>query len=248
MQKPPVAPPSNSLFLCLETSGETLAVGIGGNNSLLASTQLQLPRAHLQYVATVTQQLLEHLALSAGSLGGVAILAGPGSYTGLRVSTAFAKGFCFGQNLPLFAFNTLEVMAEAAGELLATPQATRLVPALDARRGAVFAAVYMLEPGQPLQETLPPAYYRPQEPKGLFAWLQHNAETAYAVGSGVAPLQQQFPRLGGRAQLPADTLLSVLAKRAAEAQTQHAAVDPDSFEPYYLKPVHTTRSKKNPFG
>ncbi len=70
----------------------------------------------------------------------MAVTAGPGSYTGLRVGMAAAKGFCYALGIPLIAENTLNMMAFAAREQL--PEADLLCPMIDARRMEVFTAVY----------------------------------------------------------------------------------------------------------
>src|SRR6202012_2014530 len=73
-------------------------------------------------------------------LQAVAVTAGPGSYTGLRVGMAAAKGFCYALAIPLITENTLKVMAFAAREQLA--DIDLLCPMIDARRMEVFTALY----------------------------------------------------------------------------------------------------------
>ena len=73
-------------------------------------------------------------------LQAVAVTEGPGSYTGLRVGMAAAKGFCYALNIPLITENTLKVMAFAASQQ--TFSGGLLCPMIDARRMEVFTAVY----------------------------------------------------------------------------------------------------------
>jgi tRNA threonylcarbamoyladenosine biosynthesis protein TsaB len=76
--------------------------------------------------------------LKLNQLDAIAISAGPGSYTGLRVGMATAKGLCYALKKPLIAINTLKMMANAA-----LPASTNLLcPMIDARRMEVFTAVY----------------------------------------------------------------------------------------------------------
>jgi len=83
-------------------------------------------------------------------LRAVATVAGPGSYTGLRVGMSTAKGLCYALNIPLISLNTLTVMAYATNKDLSS--SLHLCPMLDARRMEVFAALYDKE----LSELLAP--------------------------------------------------------------------------------------------
>jgi tRNA threonylcarbamoyladenosine biosynthesis protein TsaB len=76
------------------------------------------------------------------ALDAIAVMAGPGSYTGLRVGMASAKGLCYALNKPLIAINTLESMAMAAVLTLPAIEDKWLCPMLDARRNEVFTAIY----------------------------------------------------------------------------------------------------------
>jgi tRNA threonylcarbamoyladenosine biosynthesis protein TsaB len=87
----------------------------------------------VQEIMTTTGHRLRDLAA-------VAVTAGPGSYTGLRVGMAAAKGFCYALNIPLIAEDTLKVMAFAAKEQV--PETHLLCPMIDARRMEVFTALY----------------------------------------------------------------------------------------------------------
>ena len=63
-------------------------------------------------ICTFHSRLYGGAALSFGDLSGVGVSMGPGSYTGLRIGVATAKGLCFANDIPLLAVNTLEVMAQ----------------------------------------------------------------------------------------------------------------------------------------
>jgi tRNA threonylcarbamoyladenosine biosynthesis protein TsaB len=86
--------------------------------------------------------LIEKVMKTAGfalaDLSAVAVSNGPGSYTGLRIGLATAKGICFALDKPLICLPTLQVLAAA----VQAPAETLLLPLLDARRMEVYAAVY----------------------------------------------------------------------------------------------------------
>lgn len=81
---------------------------------------------------------LQKTGMAPADLDAIAVSNGPGSYTGLRIGLATAKGLCYALKKPLICINTLQVMAKAVGE-----EAVDLIcPMIDARRMEVFAAFY----------------------------------------------------------------------------------------------------------
>jgi len=106
----------------------------------MALAESQDQKNHSAWLHPAIAQLLAETGLTPRDLQAVAVTAGPGSYTGLRVGMAAAKGFCYALGIPLIAENTLSMMAFAATEQL--PSADLLCPMIDARRMEVFTAVY----------------------------------------------------------------------------------------------------------
>jgi tRNA threonylcarbamoyladenosine biosynthesis protein TsaB len=93
------------------------------------------------------QKLLEEQDVVITQLAAIAVSAGPGSYTGLRIGMAAAKGMCYALNLPLITINSLQMMAAAA----MAESTTLLCPMIDARRMEVFTGLYTCA----LEEVLP---------------------------------------------------------------------------------------------
>ncbi|MFT3932522.1 MAG: tRNA (adenosine(37)-N6)-threonylcarbamoyltransferase complex dimerization subunit type 1 TsaB [Chitinophagaceae bacterium] len=109
-------------------------------------------------------------------LDAIAIVAGPGSYTGLRVGMATAKGFCYALNSRLISLNTLNVMAYATNKEISPSQL--LCPMLDARRMEVFTALYNAE----LKELIEPGAMI-LEADSFNDWLQKNEIVFFGSGS-----------------------------------------------------------------
>ena len=84
------------------------------------------------------KEMMEEAGISLQQLDAIAVSSGPGSYTGLRVSMATAKGLCYALQKPLITVGTLKMMAVAAREA----STDLLCPMIDARRMEVFTAVY----------------------------------------------------------------------------------------------------------
>ncbi|HET6253779.1 MAG TPA: tRNA (adenosine(37)-N6)-threonylcarbamoyltransferase complex dimerization subunit type 1 TsaB [Puia sp.] len=129
-----------SVILNIDTSMGTAGVCLSKEGRVLALAESQDPKNHSSWLHPAIRRLLAETGYRPGDLQAVAVTAGPGSYTGLRVGMAAAKGFCYALDVPLIAENTLNMMAFAAREQL--PEADLLCPMIDARRMEVFTAVY----------------------------------------------------------------------------------------------------------
>src|SRR5690606_25144630 len=90
------------------------------------------------------RQILLDNNIKTNELKAVGVTGGPGSYTGIRVGMATAKGLCYALKIPLLLFNTLEVMALSAIESIGDKKAL-YCPMIDARRQEVFTGVYDYE-------------------------------------------------------------------------------------------------------
>ena len=105
-----------SLILNIDTATENAQISFAKDGIVLQSVSNDLQKDHAAFLQTAIQQLLKTVGISLNNIDAVAIAAGPGSYTGLRVSMASAKGLCYALNKPLIALNTLEVLTIAALE------------------------------------------------------------------------------------------------------------------------------------
>jgi tRNA threonylcarbamoyladenosine biosynthesis protein TsaB len=93
---------------------------------------------HASWLQPAIQKLLQEHDVVIRELAAICVSAGPGSYTGLRVSMATAKGLCYALQKPLITISTLKMMAAAASNL----SADFFCPMIDARRIEVFTAIY----------------------------------------------------------------------------------------------------------
>ncbi|WP_127128288.1 tRNA (adenosine(37)-N6)-threonylcarbamoyltransferase complex dimerization subunit type 1 TsaB [Pseudoflavitalea rhizosphaerae] len=145
-----------ALLLNIDTATENAGICISKDGKALRTMVNNQQRDHAAWIQPAIEQILQETQNTAKDLQGIAVTAGPGSYTGLRVGMATAKGLCFALNIPLITENTLRVMAYAA-TLQSFPNgdeysikaglknATLLCPMIDARRMEVFTALYDLE-------------------------------------------------------------------------------------------------------
>ena len=144
-----------SLILNIDTATHhgSICVAHGGNSMALLRNSEQ--KDHAAWIHPAIQNSLQQANCTLHDLQAVAVTAGPGSYTGLRVAMSTAKGLCYALNIPLITENTLRVMAFASirsWERNAYPEKALYCPMIDARRMEVFSALYNFD----LIERLPP--------------------------------------------------------------------------------------------
>jgi tRNA threonylcarbamoyladenosine biosynthesis protein TsaB len=143
-----------SLILCIDTALQIGSVSLSKNGRCIAVKYSNQQQEHASFLQPAIKMMLEEAGLAFSSLDAVAVSNGPGSYTGLRVGLASAKGLCFALNIPLLTISTLEVMAMAMKTQLADKKMPYLLcPMIDARRMEVFTALYNHE----MTEILPAA-------------------------------------------------------------------------------------------
>ncbi|HEY4062520.1 MAG TPA: tRNA (adenosine(37)-N6)-threonylcarbamoyltransferase complex dimerization subunit type 1 TsaB [Puia sp.] len=129
-----------ALILNIDTSTEKAGICLASEGRMLAMKRNDTQKDHASWLHPAVQQLLQETGHRLQDLQAVAVTAGPGSYTGLRVGMAAAKGFCYALDIPLITENTLKMMASAARDQY--PGAPLFCPMIDARRMEVFTTVY----------------------------------------------------------------------------------------------------------
>jgi tRNA threonylcarbamoyladenosine biosynthesis protein TsaB len=127
-----------AVILNIDTAVEGASVCVANNELLVAEKSNPSKMDSAAWLHLAISDLLKENKLDIKNFDAIAISSGPGSYTGLRVGMAAAKGLCYAAHIPLIMVNTLEIMA-MAGKKLATGL---LCPMIDARRMEVFTAVY----------------------------------------------------------------------------------------------------------
>lgn len=130
-----------ALLLCIDTALETALVGLCRDEKIFSSETNTDQKNHAAFVQPAIQKIMNDSRVSFLDIDAVAVVNGPGSYTGLRVGLASAKGICYASGKPLILLNTLAVMATSAIQHYNDAHAL-YCPVIDARRNEVFAAVY----------------------------------------------------------------------------------------------------------
>lgn len=130
------------ILLNIETATQVCSVCLSDENGLIGYREDKSGNSHARVLTTFINQLLTEHAITPGQLSAIAVSAGPGSYTGLRIGTSVAKGLCYALNKPLIAVPTLKALAVGIQKETGIEKGAFYLPVLDARRMDAYAAVY----------------------------------------------------------------------------------------------------------
>jgi tRNA threonylcarbamoyladenosine biosynthesis protein TsaB len=134
------------LLLNIDTATEYASVCINDNENIIGIEKSTDQKNHASFIQPAIKKLFYSARRQLSDVDAIAVTAGPGSYTGLRVGLATAKGLCYALNKPLILLNTLEVMGHASlSEMINDNRETAncfFCPMIDARRMEVFTAMY----------------------------------------------------------------------------------------------------------
>lgn len=134
-----------SLILNIDSSSSIAYISIAKDGLVLASLINPEQKDHAGFMQTAIQQLMNETGIAPDQLDAIAVNAGPGSYTGLRVGMASAKGLCYALGKPLITVGSLLASAAACLEQTANDpryQHRLFCPMIDARRMEVYTALY----------------------------------------------------------------------------------------------------------
>lgn len=220
-----------ALILNIDTATTMGSVSLCRDGQPLQTLVNEKQQDHAATMVLYVQQILREQGILPAQLDAVAVSAGPGSYTGLRVGVATAKGLCYAWNKPLLAISTLQMMAQGLVAAVKDKEAL-YCPMLDARRQEVFMGLY--DAG--LQEIMPPQAMI-LEPSSLDAQLA--AHKIYFFGDGSPKWELMLS--SHKNAIFAKYVISAahMATLSAQAFDKKTFVDLAYFSPFYLKPFYS---------
>jgi len=226
------------MILNIETSTNVCSVALGDTTRCELTLSDFKGQNHAALLGVFVQQALDFVRNQNVELQAVAVSAGPGSYTGLRIGVSTAKGLCFGKNIPLIAIDTLQIMNVAARKQITAPSHSALFcPMLDARRMEVYCKIFD-EKGN---------VFRPTKAEivdeNSFADLL-SAHQMYFFGNGAEKCKTFLTAQNAHF---VDNIVPLAENMLALAAVEfHAGdfADTAYFEPFYLKEFQATKAKK----
>ena len=131
------------LILAFETSAKAASVALTQDGILLGEAYQNTGLTHSQTLMVMAEDLLKQCSKTVADLEAVAVAEGPGSFTGVRIGVAAAKGLAWGAELPCYGVSTLEAMAVSLGIYEGY-----VCPCMDARRNQVYNALFYVNQGK----------------------------------------------------------------------------------------------------
>ena len=224
------------MLLCIETSGKNCSVALFEDLQLVSIREVHTEQfSHSENLHVFIEQVLKESNLHPKAIKAIAISAGPGSYTGLRIGVATAKGLCYGWDIPLIALPTLRILAEQVTYEFTDIE--YIIPMIDARRMEVFTAVYSHDFSPILEERAEILT------ESTFDTYLNKGKTIF-LGDGITKFQAICKHKNAyfwENKFPSAKQMGRLALEKYQAQ---AFEDIAYFEPFYLKEVYLVKSDK----
>ena len=130
-------------ILAFETSAKAASVALCREGVLLGESYQNTGLTHSQTLLSMAESLMASCGVAAGDIDAVGVAAGPGSFTGVRIGVAAAKGFAWGREIPCVGVSTLAAMAVGFGAWQGY-----VCPVMDARRSQVYNALFRVDCGK----------------------------------------------------------------------------------------------------
>ena len=219
-------------ILALETSAKAVSAAVTEDGRVLASGYQDTGLTHSRTLMPIVEHLLRNTGLTVADCDAIAVAAGPGSFTGIRIGVAAAKGLAFAADKPAAAVSTLAAMARnvAFADGL-------VICAMDARRSQIYNALFLAENGA-LTRLTPDRAVGLEE---LARELADDPRPKTVVGDGAGLCRSHLEAAGIPCRLaPPHLLMQNAVSVALEAQDmarQSRLVSAQELQPVYLRPA-----------
>lgn len=225
-------------ILAFETSAKAASVAIVEDESLISESYQNTGLTHSQTILAMAESMMASCGLSPKDIDAVAVAGGPGSFTGVRIGVAAAKGFAWGRELPLYGVSTLEAMALSLGQ-----HSGIVCAAMDARRNQVYNALFQGNNGKLLRLREDRAISLTELGEDLRAF----SEDIFLVGDGALlcynSLNGTIPRLHLAPEHRRHQRASGVGLAALELIRSGANGDAGTMQPNYLRLSQAERER-----
>ena len=226
------------LILAFETSAKACSVAIHDGQKLLGESYQNTGLTHSQTLMVMAEDLLKSCGKTAADVTHLAVAAGPGSFTGVRIGVSAAKGFAWGAELPVYGVSTLESMALSLGALHG-----HVCCCMDARRKQVYNAIFLAENGKLTRVSEDRAISL----EDLKNELEHIDGPVFLVGDGAElthkTLSGEIPGLILPPEHRRQQRASGVALAAIEAMNRGESADGAALQPNYLRLSQAERER-----
>ena len=224
-----------SYILNIETSTLKCSVSIAYKGEYVAGEQLLANEfVHGEKLHVFIRDIFEKTKIKKNDLNAVAVSKGPGSFTGLRIGVAAAKGICFAQDLPLIGINTLEIMAVP---FFNKSEYNYLIPILDARRMEVYSAIFDAKK-RCIQKTNAVVLSE----NSFFDKVENGS--CLVIGNGASKFKTLKPKINADFNVEYFPSAKDMCEVSWDLYKKKSYENLEFFEPFYLKDFQTQFIKK----
>ena len=226
-------------ILALETSAKAVSAAVSEDGKILCSGYQDTGLTHSRTLMPIVEHILKNTGLTVADMDAIAVAAGPGSFTGIRIGVAAAKGLAFAADKPAVGVSTLAAMARNVAFCDGL-----VICAMDARRQQVYNALFEAKDGQ-LTRLTPDRAIALEE---LAEELRSDPRPKTVVGDGAKLCLAHLTAAGIPCRLaPAHLVMQNAMSVALEAEAMAAKgklVSAEALEPVYLRPAQADRLRQ----
>ncbi|MBW2464255.1 MAG: tRNA (adenosine(37)-N6)-threonylcarbamoyltransferase complex dimerization subunit type 1 TsaB [Deltaproteobacteria bacterium] len=227
------------LVLALDTSTPTGSVALLEDEALLSEASAEVKGRHGELLIGTISGVLEAARRTIREVELVAVGIGPGSFTGVRIGVATAKGLAYANGTALVGVVSLQAVARGLGAMSGdADRGALLVPLAHAHRGEVFGAVYRQSPAGP-EEILAPFHALPVDAARAVTGAAAGAPLL-VTGDGYRLFQEQFQGILGDATIADESFDlptgAAIGREGRRAFLARGPDDPALLEPLYVRP------------
>ena len=222
-------------ILALETSAKAVSAAVTEDGKVLCSGYQDTGLTHSRTLMPIVEAMLKNTGLTVQDCDAVAVAAGPGSFTGIRIGVSAAKGLAFAADKPCAAVSTLEAMARNVAHMDAL-----VVCAMDARRSQIYNALFEICGGKPVRLCEDRAISLAE----LGEELGKMQKSAFLVGDGAQLCYNTCLDMGIPAVLAPGNLVSQSAWGVAMAAFGQTPAPAEELLPVYLRLSQAERERQ----
>ena len=222
-------------ILAIESSAKAASAALCEDGKLICQYWQGSGLTHSKTLLAMTESLLKNLDLTMDDIDEVAVAKGPGSFTGIRIGAAAAKGLAWGADKKVVGVSTLEAMAYH----LADHDDCIICPVMDARRSQVYNAKFFPKGGE-LERLCPDRAISLEQ---LISEAKFDEKPYFLVGDGAEMCYNIMKEQGADVRLAPDFIRLQSAWGVAMAARHCEAVSPDDLVPNYLRLSQAERER-----
>ncbi|MDD2750618.1 tRNA (adenosine(37)-N6)-threonylcarbamoyltransferase complex dimerization subunit type 1 TsaB [Acidithiobacillus sp.] len=216
---------SDPIILAIDTATEACSVAVNGVAGVVEECQVAA-NAHSQLLLPMISRILQRAGLVLGDLDAIACGVGPGGFTGVRIGVSTAQALAMARGLPVYPVSSLQALAAATVQ-------PSVLTALDARKGEVYAAVYVQD-----ERTGLPVLQGEERvcPPGAVAWPHEGGYWGLGSAWPLYHSEWQQDNVLGWTEDAYPQAEAVLRLALARHLRGEDGCRPDQLEPHYIRP------------